>query len=197
MLPIRIGIAGYTGSGKSIVADLFLQNKIEVLEADSIAKNLMSEDDSIKESLQKSFGDSVVIDASIQFAILGALCFQSKEKLEMLNSIVHPPLKKRIEKLLKHSTKSIVLDAALIPLWDVDDWFDHLFWISAPLKKRVAWLKKRTNLSEDQILQRMQIQESLLPVPQGKKWTVLSNDGTKAELQQKVRDSVSLLAIME
>ena len=78
-----------------------------------------------------------------------------------------------------------MLDAALIPLWNIDSWFDFkLGGIRQIRMNRI--LKKNPNIKEAQLIKRMDIQESIFSPPSPWKWSYISNEDSVESLGQKV-----------
>ena len=55
---LRIGLTGGIGSGKSVVARIFMALNIPVYDADQAAKRLMAEDEELKEKIIIAFGEN-------------------------------------------------------------------------------------------------------------------------------------------
>src|SRR5882672_8791463 len=90
-LPLQVGITGGIGSGKSLVSRIFNSLGVPVYDADSRAKNLMTTDGILIEQIKKEFGIlSYHDDGSLDRSYLSAATFGHREKLEKLNSLVHP-----------------------------------------------------------------------------------------------------------
>lgn len=176
---LKIGIAGYMGSGKSTFSDYFSSKGATVFDADRIAKEFMNKSPEIKILLAKEFGDSILSKNKIQFNVLGKICFASESNLLLLNGIVHKPLIKYLHKLLRISREKIcVLDAALIPLWQVENWFDILYWIQAPEAVRLKRLSQKVTLPISELKKRMELQEALFKEPSEKQWNIISNENS-------------------
>lgn len=89
--PLQVGITGGIGSGKSLVCRIFEQLGIPVYDADSHAKSLMTTDGILVSQIKKEFGDlSYYPDGTLNRTFLGDHVFLHQEKLEKLNSLVHP-----------------------------------------------------------------------------------------------------------
>jgi dephospho-CoA kinase len=132
---IRIGIAGYMGAGKSTCIHLLSKENTVLIDADSQAKWLMENDQSIKNALFMQFGDDIKENDAVDFKKLGKIAFSSLVQLQKLNKIVHPPLVAHLYSLIvkegyENKIEQIILDAALIPLWHIENWFDFLLWKS-------------------------------------------------------------------
>jgi len=176
------------GSGKSTCAKFFADAGAMLINADLEAKVLMENEPGILQELKGEFGDSILENGKISYSRLGSIVFSSVEPLLKLNSITHPPLLKKLKRLLSNEDYPIiVLDAALIPLWNIDSWFDFRIWVEATRKIRMdRILKKKPVIQEEQLLKRMDIQESTFSQPSPQGWSYFSNEGSIELLGQKV-----------
>ncbi|NLD91560.1 MAG: dephospho-CoA kinase [Fibrobacter sp.] len=191
MSPLKIGIAGYMGSGKSSCIKLLELSSLLSLNADQIAKSLMLESTEIKLELKNAFGEKVCPDQSIDFPLLGSVVFNSPLALKQLNAIVHPPLllhlHDRMTKPYDPAIRCVLLDAALIPLWKIEHWFDLLIWVDAPAEVRLERLFKRSHgvLSKDDLQKRITEQETLFKKSNGYIWIDILNNGSIDDLKSK------------
>ncbi|WP_437921768.1 dephospho-CoA kinase [Sphingobacterium sp. LRF_L2] len=88
---LKIGITGGIGSGKSYIGRIFKALGVPFYDADAEAKKLMNDSPMIREALIEAFGQEVYEeDNNLNRSYLSALVFKDKEKLALLNSIVHP-----------------------------------------------------------------------------------------------------------
>src|ERR1700760_1185034 len=87
---LKVGLTGGIGSGKSTVAKVFEVLGIPVYYADDAAKRLMNEDEDLKKKLQLHFGEAIYTDGILNRSHLSSIVFNNPEKLQLLNSIVHP-----------------------------------------------------------------------------------------------------------
>ena len=58
--PLRIGLTGGIASGKSTVADLFLDLGADIIDTDVIARDLVQPDEPALVEIQQRFGDDVI-----------------------------------------------------------------------------------------------------------------------------------------
>jgi dephospho-CoA kinase len=81
--PIRVGITGGIGSGKSIVCQFFKILGIPVYSADDRAKWLMSNDPELKSELVSEFGEETYMkDGTLDRAFLAQKVFSDSEKVK-------------------------------------------------------------------------------------------------------------------
>lgn len=175
--PKRIGIAGYMGAGKTTHAHSFEADGAIIIDADAEAKLLMSRDCQLQCKLKDAFGEAVVDGNNLRFDYLGQAAFKSIESLQTLNGIAHPPLVEHLKRLIFDSDRPplIILDAALIPLWGIEFWFDKCVWIDTLFETRFERLKtKRSDIDEQELIRRMKMQEKIMPPPDSKLWVKLS-----------------------
>ena len=106
-----VGLTGGIGSGKTTVANLFLEfDNITIYFADNEAKNLMNSSSIIKNKIIDEFGTKSYIDEKLNRAFIGNIVFQDKEKLHTLNAIVHPEVKKHFQQFVKnHQDKQYII----------------------------------------------------------------------------------------
>jgi dephospho-CoA kinase len=183
----RIGIAGYMGAGKSACAKRCAEAAgMRIINADAEAKLLMENDSRIRDELVRVFGPSIDKSGALDFAALGAAAFASPADMQKLNNIVHPRLLRQLRDCVFSQPGPSVLDAALIPLWRIEDWFDRCLWIDAPSELRRSRLVTKTGMPEALLRQRMLVQETLVAEPSGAQWTTIVNDGTFEELKNRV-----------
>jgi dephospho-CoA kinase len=161
---VRVGLTGGIGSGKSTVAHVFEILGIPVYYADKEAKRLMNEDPEIRRQLISHFGQETYADNLLNRRFLAEIVFKDKEKLQLLNSLVHPITIARAEDwMLQHQTPYVIKEAALIFESGSQEGLDYVIGVSAPLNVRIQRTMKRDAVSREEVLNRMQhqIQESI------------------------------------
>jgi len=87
---LRIGLTGGIGSGKTTVARIFELLGAPVYYADVEAKRIMNEDEVLKREIQKHFGEEAYNARELNRDFLASKVFTDKNKLDLLNSLVHP-----------------------------------------------------------------------------------------------------------
>ena len=161
---IKIGITGGIGSGKSTVSNIFKVLGIPVFDADSAAKQLMQNDESLKENLQKEFGNDVYVNGQLNRKYLAEIVFKDTYKLEKLNAIVHPiAIEAGLQWAAKQTTAYIVKEAAL--LFEAGSGFnlDYIIGVFAPQNLRIKRVMDRDAISKEEVVARIdkQIDETI------------------------------------
>lgn len=191
MMKRWVGIAGYMGSGKSVVAAAMVSHGFSVIDADDRAKRCIRGSPLIQESICSRFGADIVGCNGVRFDLLGERVFASSQSLRDYNALVHPAIVADLSDLLHdQSNENVVLDAALIPYWGIEGWFSTCLWIDASAEVRVNRLRQRTSLSLESLRERMALQQSLFAPPEGRRWTMIDNQGSLQDLGRTIAELI-------
>jgi dephospho-CoA kinase len=92
---LRVGLTGGIASGKSTVASLLREYEYPVLDADSIARELLEPGQQAYQEVVREFGDGILArGGAVDRPKLGAMVFSDAEKRARLNQILHPRIQK-------------------------------------------------------------------------------------------------------
>jgi len=157
---LKIGLTGGIGSGKTTVAKIFETLGVPVYYADDVAKQLMQEDNVLKQSIINIFGkDSYTTDGKLNRSYLSSTVFSNPHQLERLNAIVHPATIQHAEQWMQQQQAPYVIkEAALIFESGSQSILDYVIGVYAPQALRIQRTIKRDNIDKDKVLQRMQNQ---------------------------------------
>jgi dephospho-CoA kinase len=110
-----IGLLGGVASGKSTVARLMAQRGLLHVDADVLASEVVQEP-SIRRALAAQFGEDIFGETgTLDRPLLAKRAFASDSATETLNALVHPTVRKRIERALEDAgSRPVVLDAPLL-----------------------------------------------------------------------------------
>jgi dephospho-CoA kinase len=154
-----IGLTGGIGSGKSTIASYFKALGVQVYIADDEAKKLMDDPETIKK-VQSVFEENVMENHVLNRKKIAALVFSNPQKLEQLNSIVHPEVKKHFLTWLKtHKNEPFIIKEAAI-LFESGSYkdCDKVIMVTAPEDVRIERVMRRDKVTMTQVLERMQNQ---------------------------------------
>lgn len=163
-MPLKIGITGGIGSGKTTVARIFEVLGIPVYYADDAAKRIMNEDIYLRQEIIKNFGELSYVNDKLNREYLASIVFHDKKKLAILNALVHPATIRNSAHWMKCQTSPYAIrEAALIFESGVQDQLDYVIGVSAPLELRIERAMQRDKLTRRQVLDRMdrQINETI------------------------------------
>jgi len=179
-----IGITGGIGSGKSTVANILRELDYSVIDADVIAKDLLNNEE-ILNKLEKEFPQAF-IEHTLNKKVLSDIVFNSKAKLNKLNSIIHPEVAKQIIYLIDSSEdKLLFLDVPIPTKECFTDVVNEIWVVSASKELRISRIIERSNISMNNALARIDSQmseEEYLKLSN----IIINNNGTKKELEEKI-----------
>ncbi|MDY6894416.1 MAG: dephospho-CoA kinase [Thermotogota bacterium] len=162
-----IGITGPAGSGKSTVSKIIKKiysDKASIIDVDRLGHEVLTYF-FIKEKLKENFGDEIFDDDNnISRTKLGEIVFSNKEKLEVLNQIVHPEILKKTEQILKKTLNKndiIILDAALLFKIGLDKLCDKIIYVDAPEELRIKRLSEKRSIPFERAKNIVKSQEHL------------------------------------
>ncbi|MGZ9736675.1 dephospho-CoA kinase [Flavobacterium sp. GNP002] len=154
-----IGLTGGIGSGKTTIANYFKSFGIPLYIADDEARKIMQSSE-ITEAIKNVFGDTVFENEKLNREELAKIVFNNPEKLEKLNKIVHPAVKKHFEQwLLQHTAASYVIYEAAI-LFESGSYknCDLVITVTAPVESRIQRVIERDKTTRELVLKRINAQ---------------------------------------
>lgn len=155
---LRIGITGGIGSGKSTAAGIFRTLDVPVYEADQRARVLMEQSPSVMDGIRRLFGwDIFSEEGKLNRASIAGQVFKDKEKLDALNNIVHPAVKKDFNKWIDsvENTPYCLYEAAILVETGGYSELDRLITVIAPEELRIQRVVDRDGVKESQVRSRM------------------------------------------
>ena len=154
-----IGLTGGIGSGKTMVAEYIKSFGIPVYIADDEARKLMDRDRVIQ-AISTAFGKDVLDDGTLNRDKLAKIAFNNPEKLQKLNAIVHPEVKKHFDCWVeKHKQfPFVVKEAAILFESGSNKDCDAVITITAPLETRLQRVMERDQTDRESVLKRIQNQ---------------------------------------
>lgn len=161
---LKIGLTGGIGSGKTTVAKVFEVLGIPVYYADDAAKELMNKNELLQQQLIFYFGKDTYIDGKLNRKHLSSIVFANKEKLELLNSLVHPATIADAEQWFsKQHSPYVIKEAALLFESGAAQGLDLVIGVTAPAAIRIKRVMDRDGISADEVKKRMlnQINETI------------------------------------
>lgn len=157
----KIGITGGIGSGKTYVASVFQSLGIPIFNADIQAKKLMTFSRKLIKLVKEEFGNDIYKDSDLNKEKLASIVFSNSDKLQKLNSLVHPIVKEEFNNWCKKQTSPYVIkEAAILFESNSHIGLDAVICVSAPLELRIERLLNRDDCSEKEIKKRIENQIS-------------------------------------
>src|SRR5436305_11775049 len=98
---LKVGLTGGLASGKSFVGAALEQLGCKLIEADKLGHEVLLPGGSAYDSVVRAFGHGILnADGTIDRKRLALEVFSKKERLQLLNSLVHPEVHKRTAELM-------------------------------------------------------------------------------------------------
>ena len=150
---LQIGITGGIGSGKSLICKIFARLSVPIYDADTRAKWLTNNDPEIKEAVINEFGNESFNESGLNREFISGIVFKNKERLEVLNAIIHPAVGRDYSNWVAQQTSDYVIkEAALMFESGSYKALDKIITVSAPENIRLQRVLKRDSFrSADQV----------------------------------------------
>ena len=190
---IIIGLTGGIGSGKTTIANYIKSLRIPVYISDEEAKLVMNSPKIISKIISQFSTRILNKDGTLNRGELATIVFANPEKLKMLNTIVHPEVKKHFDKwLINHKTDPIVVKEAAI-LFESGSYKDCDFVISvtASVETRVERVMARDKTSKESVLQR--ISNQMLDVERIKLSQFVIKNDIDSDYKQQIDKIIKIL----
>ena len=170
---LKVGLTGSIAVGKSFVLGVLGELGCHVLDADAIAREVVSRGTPGLKAVVDAFGEDVLTqDGTLDRAKLGSIVFFDEEKRKRLNSILHPFIiavqDERMHEWERHDPNSIaVVDAALMIESGGYRRFDKMIVVHCRPEVQLKRLMARDGLSREEAEKRVAAQ---MPQEEKKKY---------------------------
>lgn len=185
-----IGLTGNIASGKSVVADLFAERGATIIDADVLAREVVTRGSPALESIVERWGTAVLDgDGNLDRAALRHRVFGDQSDLDALNAIVHPEvMRRRSEQIAAARARGDKVVVCVIPLLferHLADDFDTIILVDAPRTIRLERIVRARGIDEAEA---MQMIASQMPadLKRARADYVIENAGTLEELEKEV-----------
>jgi dephospho-CoA kinase len=179
-----LGVTGGIGSGKTTVCKLFESKGIPVYNSDERAKYILAHHPDVKQQLLKLFGEKIFTDHLPDRKKIAAIVFSDKEKLKLLNAIIHPKVREDFEQWKKQQTSKIIIkEAAILIESGTYKQVDKILVVTAPLEQRIQRVMQRDGVSRLEILNRLSNQLDDKSRLKYAHYSIDNSEGKNLELQ--------------
>ena len=138
--PLRLGLTGGLGSGKSTVARRLERRGVPVFDADAVAKGLYATDADLRASLVEAFGPATFRpDGTLDRPRLARIVFGDADALARLNALVHPRVFAAWQAFVaaRADAPIVVHESAILFESGGDRHVDAVVWVDAPREVRI------------------------------------------------------------
>jgi dephospho-CoA kinase len=182
-----VGLTGGIASGKTTVANLFAQYGIDLVDADVIAREVVSIGSDGLNAIKQHFGQGILLaDNSLDRAALRAQVFNNPEQRLWLNNLLHPMIRRRMLDQVQASTSAYVI--MVVPLLfenHLDSLVDTTLVVDIAPELQVSRTMQRDAVSKEQvehILASQMTREQRLALADN----IIDNQGEHEQLRSQV-----------
>jgi len=165
-LSLVIGITGSIATGKSTVSKMIKELGYTVVDADIVARVVVEPGEEAYQKIVEHFGEEILLaNGEIDRKKLGDLVFQNKEKRLLLNSIVHPAVRNKMneekELAFRRGEKVVFLDIPLLYESNLTYMVDKVLVVYVDQTTQLERLMNRNHLTKEEALARITSQLSI------------------------------------
>lgn len=184
-----IGLTGGIASGKSTVSNILKEFGAKIIDADKTAREI-SERKEIVQEIAKMFGEDVLgLDGKIDRLKVKEIVFSNKEKLQMLNQLIHPKVMEEFKKIKENSDKNdiIIFDVPLLFESGMNEICDKVMLVFTDEKKQIERMLERDGINEELAVKIINSQMGL-DEKMKKSDIHINNSGTLEELEKRIEN---------
>ena len=178
---VIVGLTGGLGAGKTTIAGLFQACGATIIDADQLARDVVTPGKPAWKDIRKQFGTSVFFsDKTLDRQALAQVVFQNSSKLANLQKIIHPRVAREQARLVRTISKSdpravIIYDAALLIEAGAYRRMDYVIVVKADRATQISRVCRRDGLTKTEALRRIKNQ---IPLRQKLPYADTILDGT-------------------
>ncbi|QBK26498.1 dephospho-CoA kinase [Ureibacillus thermophilus] len=185
-----IGLTGSIASGKSTVSNMLKAYGFPIVDADLVARQVVEPGSETLQKIAEVFGKEILTEnGELDRKKLGAIIFNNEEKRQLLNSIIHPAIRKEMlrqrDEHLANGEKTVIMDIPLLFESKLQHFVDKILVVSVSEDVQLQRLMERNQLSEEEAKARIQSQLPLSVKEQGAD-AVINNNGTIDETRKQL-----------
>lgn len=184
-----IGLTGNIATGKSVVRRMLEHLGAYTIDADALSHRVISKGAPGYQPVLDTFGKWLLgPDGQINRTKLGNLVFADKEALKQLEEIIHPHVRQAIDILAKRASQNvIVIEAIKLLESELRNQCDTIWVTDAPQQVQVERLMRKRDMSQEDALQRVQVQSAQKEKLDAAN-IVITNNGSYDDLWKQVSD---------
>ena len=185
--PLRIGLTGGIGSGKSTVSQMLQERGAAVIDADAIARSVTAAQGSAMAAIAKTFGpDFITADGALDRERMRSHIFSQPQAKQALEAIIHPLVAQETQRQAQDAVSkghhTLVFDVPLLveagERWRAQ--VDRILVVDCSEETQIQRVMARSGLSRAAVQSIIAAQASRLQKLATADW-VIENDGISLE----------------
>jgi dephospho-CoA kinase len=163
IMPVKLGITGGVGSGKSLVCSYLKEKGLTVVSADELSRNAVLPGTAAYKGIVDYFGNDILLDDNtLNRSKLRDIITKDKNKKEVLEQFVHPEVFVQMDleyqKSVKRHDSVIAVEVPLLFETGIEVFFDYTLTVSVKPDVRVARVMARDKVTQKEAEALMKIQ---------------------------------------
>ncbi|WP_312096244.1 dephospho-CoA kinase [Niallia sp.] len=190
-MTLTVGLTGGIASGKSTISSYYQSLNISIIDADVESRLAVEIGEPAYEKIVAHFGKEILhLDGTINRQKLGEIIFSNEQERTVLNSIVHPDVRRRMDEKQRLAVdagdKIVILDIPLLFENKLNQTVDRTILVYVDQDIQIARLMKRNDLSYEQAVNRINAQ---MPLQEKKSLAdeVINNNGSLEDSLQQAK----------
>lgn len=194
---IKVGLTGGIGTGKSTVSNILKSEGFKVVDADTVAREVLEKNPEILEKVRIQFGEGF-FDWRGEFRRreFGNHIFRFPKQRIKYEEIIIPyikaEIKAQIDEYKKKRAKVVILDAPTLIENKLHEEMDYVVLVCTDNSTQIQRIKSRDKLSQADAVGRINAQ---MPMEEKKNYAniIIDNNGDIIETQKQVYDLIEFL----
>ena len=154
-----VGLTGGIGSGKTTVANFFVELGVPVYNSDKEAKKLMASSKQLKKAIIALLGKKAYHGEKLNKKYISEEIFNNELLLKKVNAIVHPAVQKHFVTWVKRQrTPYVIQETALIFENSKQNFYDFIILVTTPINSRIERVMARDGATKKDVLGRLKNQ---------------------------------------
>jgi dephospho-CoA kinase len=188
-----VGLTGGVASGKSVVSQVWKEEGAYLIDADRIAREVVQPRAPAWKALVKAFGKEILQeDGFIHRKKLATRVFSNPVERELLNRILHPRIRREIDRRIKGIGKKgptaiVVIDAALLVETGYYRDVDKVVVVTSTKKQQIERLRRRDQMDQEMargIIDSQISGEKRIKVAD----IIIRNEGSRVKTERKAKE---------
>lgn len=182
--PLKVGLTGGIGCGKTTVLYEFRKLGVPCFVADEKAAKYYDDEDFLQELHGLMGDDAFFSNGKADKKAIANIVFNDREKLLALNALVHPRVMRDFNGwALQQTTPYVIVESAILYEYELDKTLDKMICVYLEQEERLRRLEQRDHATREALLDRMRNQLSAEDKMDRADYVILNYEGNPRRRQ--------------